>query len=215
MPTSHPKLLIVEGSDDLHSVVGLMRHHVAWPVPKEEAPVYIKVGGSADEILKEGYISALLKSSPIRILGIMLDADDNSSGRYQRIVDICKPLFPSIPKSLPPTGVIAQDSDGKRLGVGVMPDNVSAGFLEVFLRYLVPDQQQPLWKHAVQSVDGAKALAATCKTTHLPKAHLYTWLAWHDPPGRSPGLALTNKVLDPSAGFAQPFVSWFKSLYGL
>ena len=96
-----------------------------------------------------------------------------------------------------------------------MPDNQSVGYLETFLRYLVPDSQLPLWQHAEHAVTEAISLGAGCKDGHAPKANLYTWLAWQDPPGRSPGIALTQKVLDSNSGLAQPFVSWFKDLYQL
>ena len=84
-PRSGPKQLIVEGFDDLQSVVGLMRAHVLWPVnANDDPPVFILRGASPDEILREGYVTALLKSRDIRTLGLMLDADDNPAGRYQR-----------------------------------------------------------------------------------------------------------------------------------
>jgi hypothetical protein len=49
----------------------------------------------------------------------------------------------------------------------------------------------------------------------LPKAFLYTWLAWQDEPGQHPGAALTRKILDPHAASAVPFVNWFRQLYVL
>jgi hypothetical protein len=96
-----------------------------------------------------------------------------------------------------------------------MPDNESEGCTEVFLRHLVPAQAETSWQHAVQSVIGARELGAPCRECHLPKAHLYTWLAWQDPPGQSPGIALTKKILDPTAPSAARFVTWFRLLYGI
>lgn len=193
-----------------------MRAHVAWPAdPNDDPPVFIQRGGSPDEILREGYVTALLKSRDVQTLGVMLDADENPDGRYQRARSLCAALFPSMPTTLSPGGVVVANGDGKRFGIWIMPDNVSPGYLETFLRYLVPNQQEPLWTHAVGSVAVATGLGATCRNTHLGKAHLYTWLAWQDPPGRAPGIALTHKVLDPNSGAATNFVTWFKSLYQL
>lgn len=53
---SNPKQLIVEGYQDLYSVHGLMRAHIHWPDGKENAPIWIEMGGSAEEILEPGYI---------------------------------------------------------------------------------------------------------------------------------------------------------------
>ncbi len=96
-----------------------------------------------------------------------------------------------------------------------MPDNVSPGTLETFLHTLVPPESASLWAHARRAVASAKKRGALCREVHLPKAELYTWLSWADPPGQSPGLALTKRVLDPHLPSAQPFVAWFKRLYNL
>jgi hypothetical protein len=85
--------------------------------------------------------------------------------------------------------------------------------LETFLRYLVPIEQQPLWRLACDSVAAAVSTGAGCRDAHIAKAQLYTWLAWQDPPGYSPGLALTRKILDPQSSYAALFVRWFRELY--
>jgi|HubBroStandDraft_1064217.scaffolds.fasta_scaffold497852_1 hypothetical protein len=143
----------------------------------------------------------------------MLDADVHADGRYQRIQQLCSILFPNLAGRTPPA--VVENDNQKRFGVWIMPDNASQGDLETFLRYLVPDQQEPLWKQACDSVGAAVSNGAKCRDSHIPKANLYTWLAWQDPPGQSPGLALTKKILDPQSEYAGPFVKWFKELYRL
>jgi hypothetical protein len=110
--------------------------------------------------------------------------------------------------------LVAEHED-KRFGVWIMPDNSSAGSLETFLRHLVPDESEPIWQHALGSVTEAKRLGAQCRDVHDAKANLYTWLAWHNPPGQSPGIALTKKALDPHSPSAASFVQWFRRLYAL
>jgi hypothetical protein len=210
-----PKLLVVEGQDDKFSVIGLMEHHIEWPDRKEECPVYIEVGSSADEVLKQGYLTAQIKASHVKTFGVMLDADAGAEGRYQRIRHLCSQLFPLLPAEIDSEGLITSNDDDKRFGVWLMPDNVSHGCLETLLKFLVPDAAEATWKHTVDSVERARALGAPCRDSHLAKAELYTWLAWQDPPGYSPGRALTKKVLDPASAHAVPFVNWFKNLYQL
>jgi hypothetical protein len=209
------KILIVEGQDDKFAVIGLLKHHIAWPDAKEHLPVFIEVGSSADEILRQGYLTAQLKASHVEALGVVLDADDNCPGRYQRIQELLRPLYPGLPRSIPKHGLIAANDDKKRFGVWLMPDNASDGCMEVFLRYLVPDTPKALWDHAVASVKLGRDLGAPCREVHLPKAELFTWLAWQDPPGYSPGMALTRKILDPHSPHAAGFVHWIRSLYEL
>jgi hypothetical protein len=210
----NPNRLIVEGIDDRHSVVGLMRHHVDWPAEVKSCPVWIELGGGAEDILNPGFLTAQIKTASIRTLGVMFDADTNPKGRYERTRERCLNMFPQIPEKLPSGGLVTEH-DGKRFGVWVMPDNTSDGSLETFLRNLVPDTSEQIWKHAVDSVRQAMEKGASCRECHYEKADLYTWLAWQDPPGYSPGMALTKKILDPKAQTAAGFVAWFKKLYQL
>lgn len=208
----YPKILIVEGADDRHSVIGLMRHHIAWPEESERWPVWIEVGNSVDEVLAPAYLTTEIKSSNARIVGVVLDSDLTAAGRYQRVRQLCSSLFPSMPYTMPEGGLVVHN-DEKRFGLWVMPDNSSRGDLETFLRYLVPPEQQPLWQLACDSVAAAVSAGASCRDAHKTKAQLYTWLAWQDPPGYSPGLALTRKILDSQSSYAAPFVRWFRELY--
>lgn len=211
---NNPNLLIVEGHDDRMSVVGLMEHHVTWPDGKENAPVYIDLGLSADEILNAKYLSTQIKRPGLRRLGIMFDADTKPKSRYSTLRTICEDFFPNLPEELPANGIIAEHED-IRLGAWIMPDNSSDGDLETFLRHLVPVGGEDVWKHAEESVAQARSLGAKCKDAHVAKANLYTWLAWQDEPGQSPGRALTQKILDPYGNRAVSFIEWFTNLYGL
>jgi hypothetical protein len=211
----YQKLLIVEGVDDKHSVIGLMKDHTEWPEEPEKWPVWVKVGRSVDEILTTGYLSGEVKASRVTTIGVMLDADINPDGRYQRIQQLLSLLFPALPVTMPIEGLVLANDDDKRLGVWLMPDNQTIGDLETFLRYLVPDAQKALWELACENVSNARQHGAPCRDTHVPKANLYTWLSWQDPPGQSPGRALTKKILDPQSPYADAFVAWFKRLYQL
>lgn len=212
---SNPRRLIVEGYEDLQSVAALMGAHIAWPQDKKQAPVWIEIANGADEILRDGYLSVELKNRETRTLGIIFDADTKPSARYERVRLLCGQFFEGLPAELPQHGLISESADGKRLGVWVMPDNRSQGDLETFLKHLVPDSSAPIWKHALESVQKAKGMGCPCRDGHVTKANLYTWLAWQDPPGQSPGRALTKKILDPQSGRAAGFVRWFRNLYQL
>ena len=213
--SDNPKKLIVEGYDDLFSVSGLMRHHIEWPKETNAYPVFIIVGNSIDEILEPDYITTSIKDSTTVTLGFMLDADGDAAARYSSFKHHCKNLFPNLPKDLPASGLIADNDEGKRIGLWIMPDNSSNGALELFLKYLVPDTNAEVWQLAVKCVTEAKKIGAKYRVCHTDKSNLYTWLAWQDDPGQTPGMALTRKILDPNAPYAAPFVKWFMELYAL
>ena len=212
MPTPNPNQLIVEGHDDLFAVVALMKSHIGWPEDRGLAPVQIEIGKSAREILKASYLTTILKTPGLRNIGIVLDADSVPKGRYDSIRSICSQFFTALPVELPAGGLVISEN-GQRFGVWIMPDNHSDGCLETFLRNLVPDQSEDLWSLATGSVQTARSLGAPWRTPHLPKANLYTWLAWQDPPGQNPGRALTQRILNVSSPSAVPFVKWFRRLY--
>jgi len=207
----YTKILIVEGGDDKHSVISLMKKHTDWP-EKGQYPVWVEVGSSVEQILEPGYLTTEIKASKVRIVGVMLDADTQAHGRYQRVQQLCATIFPNLPTHMPEGGLVV-DNEDKRFGLWLMPDNTSEGALETFLRHLVPDHKEALWKQACDSVTAAISAGAECRGNHVPKANLYTWLAWQDPPGQSPGLALIRQILDPHSKHAEAFVSWFKQLY--
>jgi hypothetical protein len=173
------------------------------------------LGKSVDEILEEGALSVWLKAPNIEVLGVMLDADADPKARYRRFRQLCEGLFPGIPDDLPSAGLIHDRNDGKRIGFWIMPDNSSSGTLETFLKHLVPKEATPLWDHAVQVVNDARTINAPVREIHVEKANLYTWLAWQDPPGQSPGIALTKRCLDPHSPSAKAFEAWFRELYSL
>ena len=214
-PTRNPNQMIVEGSDDVHSVVSLMRPFVDWPKEETGWPVYIHMGNGAEDILSEGVLVAYLKGSTVKTFGVMLDSDANAQGRYVSIRNICKDIFPSLPNNLPADGLVVENDDKRRLGVWIMPDNTSKGCLETFLRCLVPEKSNILWNHAEESVKKAEKLGAHFTENNWDKAYLRTWLAWQDPPDQSPGIAIRKKILDPHCAAATSFVEWFKKLYKL
>lgn len=207
--------MIVEGADDRHSVVGLLKAHVDWPKPEHAWPVHIHMGNGAEEILSDGVLLTYLKGSTVKNFGIMLDADTKPRGRYAAVRKICLELFPNLPADLPAEGVVVANVDGQRLGVWIMPDNAADGSLETFLKYLVPADGKKLWEHAEKSVGDATTLGASFTPAHREKAVLYTWLAWQEPPGQAPGICLTKKILDPHSATAASFVAWFINLYEL
>jgi hypothetical protein len=207
--------LIVEGADDKHSVIGLMKGHTSWPEERTAWPVWVEVGKSVEEILAPRYLTTEIKAPNAKIVGVMLDADIHTHGRYRRIQQLCSALFPNLPAQMPTDGLIADNGDNKRFGLWLMPDNISEGDLETFLRDLIPSEKEALWNQACDCVSDAISREAECRESHVAKANLYTWLAWQDPPGQSPGLALTKKILDPSSKRAETFISWFKELVQL
>ena len=210
------KKLLVEGHDDRRVIPELIEANgVVWGETAADAVVFIDAVGSDTELLKPGLIETELKASGLRILGVLLDADQDAQARWQRIRARCAQAFPTAPVDLPADGVILENGDQQRFGAWIMPDNQSRGMMETFLQFLVPTVASQVWSHAQTVTLQAKAAGATFKDAHLDKANIHAWLAWCDPPGRQLHEAVMQRILEPSSPHAQPFVAWFCNLFQL
>jgi hypothetical protein len=210
---SNSNFLLVEGKDDQYAIATLMGKYVDWGNSKEKWPVLIKPAGSADELLAETFISLELKASEVKILGIVIDADDDFETRWATIRRECCAAFPDIPEKIDSAGLVMENADQKRLGVWIMPDNSSRGMLETFLAHLVPSDPDGMWKRAQDTVSQVMKDGAPCKACHQDKSTIHTWLAWRDPPGRVFGEAILMNILDAKSTRCEGFVAWFRNLY--
>ena len=208
--------LLVEGDDDKRVIPELIEANgVPWVDSRGDWIVSIEPMNGFEPILAAEEIETQLKASGLKALGIIVDANDDAAKRWSSVRERCVAQFPDLPESLPTKGVIATNPDGLKLGVWIMPDNESCGMMETFLKFLVPDPDDPILSFATKARDEAKTLGAPFKDAHADKAVIHTWLAWQDPPGRQLHDAIVQKILDPKSPHAAPFVRWFRSLYAV
>ena len=198
--------LLVEGLDDQHALVGLLRQHgVNYDSPPPGTPYVDPCGGW----------TRVLEAIPVAVknydrLGIILDRDFQEENRWQSVRDSLRKQNIVVPNDLPPTGlVVVGTRPNSTIGVWLMPDNHSEGMLEHFLDRLIP--QDALWDHAQAAAQEAKARFAPFR--HEIKARIHTWLAWQEPPGQPFGVAMTAKCFQADAPEALLFVDWFKKTF--
>jgi hypothetical protein len=211
--------LHVEGTDDQHTLVHLLRRNgIAYDPDKfenspAELPRFIKL--ESVEKLIDG-IETSVKTSTNRIVGFLLDADEPLLSRWESVSQrLSKAGVDNLPKTPLATGFIGESSLYKaRVGVWLMPDNVHDGKLEDFLRMLI-DQNDALIGHAESSTDLAKGKGAEFTDRDKIKAIIHAWLAWQEEPGKPYGLAMRAKYFRHDSPTAAVFVAWFKSLYRL
>jgi hypothetical protein len=85
MTKTHPNMLLVEGAQEKRLIPELMEANgVNWGTTKNPI-VYIDPLHGFDNLANPGVISARLKLRDLSALGIIIDADDNPSGRWQSI----------------------------------------------------------------------------------------------------------------------------------
>ena len=213
MPKSDSKRLLVEGPNDGWVLAELMQANgVPWP--RESEPVDIKPFGTNTPTKTR--VVAQLRAANLRILGVVLDADDDAAATWIKVRSWFSESFHDLPEELPANGFVSSPNESEiTLGVWIMPDNQSRGMLETLLMFLVPDDQDPLLKFAATVRDEALKLGAPFKKVHEDKAQIHTWLAWQDEPGLRLYEAVQKGVLDPTSPHSKPFVAWFRKLFEL
>ncbi|MBF2090626.1 MAG: hypothetical protein IGR80_09375 [Synechococcales cyanobacterium K44_A2020_017] len=215
MADSYPRVLLVEGKQDRFVIPELIEANgVSWGTRKNPV-VFIRDYDGYQKLVDPDVISTELQASGLSALGIMIDADDNPTGRWQSIRSTSLKSIPDIPEVLPEDGLIHTTPTGIKFGIWIMPDNNMRGMLETFLTYMIPTDREALWQFAQAATNEAKDKGALFTDSHLDKANMYTWLAWQNPPGRQLHQAIMERMLNPNHPNAQKFVTWFKTLYGL
>lgn len=211
----HRNLLLVEGKSEQFAIPYFMDHFVVWGDNRENWVVEIIEKDGLANLLTPGEIETYLKRSGLKALGVIIDADQDFQSRWSSVRDRFGIVDPKFPDDLPKKGLIHVDARGLRLGVWIMPDNQSIGMFETFLKPARSASRSPLWDLALNSCEEIAAAEGAYKSVHKDKAHLHTFLAWIDPPGKSPQEAVRDKVLDANTPLGRSFADWMIKLFEL
>ena len=203
-------LLLVEGNDDLHVVLAIQGQRSIRILDKQD----IVSKGGIDELIES--FPVYLKSSGIRVLGAIVDADTDLNNRWLSLRNhLIEAGYKNVPET-PNTGGTVIESPAMsilpRVGIWLMPDNSTTGILEDFLRYLIP-QNDALFSHVEASVNSIPETEKRFSTLAKPKALIHTWLAWQMEPGRPLGLSITAQFLNQDVPQVDLFVAWLQKLY--
>jgi hypothetical protein len=204
---AHRNVLLVEGSSDYHVVRNLWIKHYGEPLPFE---IDARKGLTN---LREAFIAYLVGSEVDR-LGVIVDADEKVSKRWPGFYQaLAKHGYKPIPKVPEIDGTLLHRPERSVpwVGVWLMPDNVSPGKLEDFIRFLVPAGDK-LWLHAESVLDALPDDLVRFRRVDRSKAHVHTWLAWQREPGIRMGQAVT-RFLDPRAPHAIRLVEWLRRVF--
>lgn len=202
--------LLVEGNEDKHVIKAL------WG--SFELPIVF-------DMIDCKSITRLLDNLKIRltipqdnqIIGIVVDADVDSSSRWDairhRLLETgkydCKDL------TLPEDGLILHSNDPEyaTVGVWIMPNNKLPGMLEDFVAMLA-EQDDVLMVRSDKVLTEIESEGINkYKKVHRSKAKIHTYLAWQDEPGKPMGLSITTRVLKADNPIGRTFIEWLKKLY--
>ncbi len=163
-----PRVLLVEGSDDLHVVLQLyLRFH-------EKTDFYISDKGGVHPLLDS--IRSEVNVAKRRALGIVLDADDEISARWEDVVSRLEEAgITGVPDGPEPGGIcIEASAQFPRVGIWVMPDNASSGELEDFVSRMIPENDR-VWPLSESYIDGIPANDRKFSDNKVQRATVYAW----------------------------------------
>lgn len=214
----NPYQLLVEGAEDKRVIPELIeRSGIPWEQSPKQYYVQITDCEGVENLLKGSYISSRFKSSGLKSLGIIIDADgltDSHPNKTGSLLRLCQDLIPEYQWIPSAEGLIATNQHGQKLGVWIMPDNTNPGMLETLLLSLPPQEQAALMSYVQSVTKAAKSQhGAPFLEAHQHKAILHAWLAWQDPPGRQLHQAIKENLLSKSSPMVVAFVKWFVELY--
>ena len=200
MPDQSSNLLLVEGVDDEHVVSHICQRSgqmVAFQITQK---------GSVDSLLKS--IRQEARKPNLSALGIMADADDNVIDRWKAITDKL-PFKVNIPSKPESTGIIINSSP--RIGIWLMPDNISPGELEDFVEQMIP-HNDPVWPLSRTYIDGIPQEDRMFTNGKILRAKVHAWLATRREPRRM-GSAIRANDLNINVPVATNFVTWLRRLF--
>ena len=201
--------LIFEGPDDKHVVMNLLFNHEHNGERLCEHFTE-KVKDGIDNLIDT--LNEELKATDLERLGVILDADTDLARQWARVTRVLDEYgCQSVPDTPNADGTIVETTDGKIVGIWVMPDNRSTGALEDFIGKLIA-KDDTLWPKAQADVNGIPKADRRFRETYLSKAHVHTWLAWQEEPGTRMGETFKKKYLDPNHPQAIAFVAWIRRL---
>ncbi|MEM9776553.1 MAG: DUF3226 domain-containing protein [Chloroflexota bacterium] len=213
--TNADAYLLVEGVNDKHVVWALCEaHKISESFVVQEPKDTNHRSGGMSQLMNTFRLQ--LRSSDLKALGLVLDADQNIHALWQSITNTIQQEHPDtyVPAEPSPNGTIIESGADyiPKIGIWIMPNNQDLGDLEAFLRFLVPEDDKlvPYAESTLQEIEKEQLNLYRHKRT---KALIHTWLAWQDEPGRPLGQSITAKALSADSPLALEFVNWLNQLF--
>lgn len=205
-----PFKLLVEGKDDLYVVTNIRdRHHL---VDNFEIVDCEGVDKMPDQI-----IARIKQQKPtINTIGIILDADTNLNARWESLKTLLQTENYAVSSAPDINGTVIEGTGrNPTIGVWLMPDNLQAGMLKDFVRYLIPinDLLQPFVEQILGQIEAEPVENRYDPAFQRAKAFIHTWLAWQKDPGKPMGTAISATFLDHNAELCLRFVDWLNRLF--
>lgn len=206
LPDSLPDdiAMLVEGNDDFN---------VVWRIARMSGipQFFIYQAEGINNLLDE--IETQIAVPGRRVLGIIVDADDNPAARWQAVSNELALSGITLPPNPDPAGtIVPAQARMPRVGVWLWPNNQSPGELEDFIISLIP-QNDPVWPLSEEYIDNILAQRLNKFTPgKKSRAQVHAWLAAREDPRRM-GQAIQYGDLNAHAPPLAAFATWLARLF--
>lgn len=144
-----------------------------------------------------------------RTIGILADANDSLENRWRSIAGKLRQERIETPPSPCPDGTII-DGD-PRVGIWLMPDNMTPGELEDFVVQMIPEGDT-VWPRSRRYIDDIPSAERKFSEGKTRRAQLHSWMATREEP-RQMGLAILAGDLVVHGPLCRRFLGWLKRLF--
>ena len=199
-----PHRLLVEGPDELQFVRAL------WKLRHEDRTFWIEIKQGVSNLLKG--IRDEIESEERTAVGIIVDANGDVQTRWEEIRQRLTTVgVIDIPKNPTINGSFMMTNDRTRIGVWIMPDNISVGSLEDMIEQITDDDK--IWQLSHGFISDAQTITQIQYTQgNKKKAEVHAWLATQAEPGQIE-YAIEHGNLDLDGELIARFYSWLEQLF--
>jgi len=210
--------LIVEGNDAIVLSAILKKKGLPPPKgyrnPEKFKKEFVKVAGGISEI--NTALNEQLDTPDVDRIGIIVDANNiGAINRFKTLIDfIQKKTGADFSEGhLNSKGFYYELPDGRTIGIWVMPDNQSEGYLENFIGLMI-EEDDKTWQFAREKVNElSKQKFCNFTAAKKQKALLHTYLALQKTPGLPMGTAVTSGFLTIENDLVENLADWFKKTF--
>ena len=214
-PTAPRATLHVEGSDDKWTIIHVLKRHgidFDKRLDKQWRWLPELMIEKSENQLREN-VPLILKTNAHATVGFIIDADISATQRWESLKNFFRDAGVDTPDALPADGFVGWSKMyQKQVGCWIMPDNLSTGAIEAFLRQLIR-QEDGLIRYAQSATRTAFRKDSRFRPVDRAKAELHCWLAWQESPGLPYGTAVKAEYFKTHQELAARFVVWFRRLY--
>ncbi|MEM6379779.1 MAG: DUF3226 domain-containing protein [Bacteroidota bacterium] len=209
--------LLVEGKTDMYVFTEICRKLGLPTIKYHETRIkyekFIETGSWKNDFLRQ--VEAILPLNDGKLnFGMIIDADQDIKAKWDALSGILRNGgFKDLPKQFPTDGLVVEQLDLPKIGIWIMPDNQSKGYIEYFLLDLIVDPNN-LMRDVRRVLDKLEMENRTLfSPIHRKKAELYTWLAWQEKAGLPFGTAIRANYFNLDHPNVEAFVKWAKKIF--